>query len=262
MVRRAGIDRRPRARSQGRRPDTRRSRGRRHARRCAACASISRRANFCWCSTTASISSRPAPILAKPSCRAAPHVRLLASSREPLNVAGEQTYSLPPLALPDTGSGAEITARSEAVQLFVERARLRQPGFSRDRRRMRRQIAQLCARLDGIPLALELAAARVGRAAPSRKSPSGCTTEFRLLTGGSRTALPRQQTLRALIDWSYDLLGDAEKIVVRKTLGVRRRLHARGRRERRRGSGHRGEEVLDLLTGLVHKSLVMPRSTR
>ncbi|MEO8675612.1 MAG: adenylate/guanylate cyclase domain-containing protein, partial [Casimicrobiaceae bacterium] len=138
--------------------------------------------------------------LAEAVVHSAAGVRILASSREPLNVAGEQTYSLPPLALPGADSGAENTARSEAVQLFVERARLRQPDFSVTNANAK-SVAQLCARLDGIPLALELAAARVGVLAVD-KIVERLDDRFRLLTGGRRTALPRQQTLRALIDWS------------------------------------------------------------
>ncbi len=194
--------------------------------------------------------------LAEAVVNSAPGVRLLASSREPLNVAGEQTYSLPPLTLPGAESGAEITARSEAVQLFVERARLRQPGFSVTRANTK-SIAQLCARLDGIPLALELAAARVGVLAVDRIV-ERLDDKFRLLTGGRRTALPRQQTLRALIDWSYDLLTDAEK-----SLFARLSVFAGGwtldaAESVAEGAVIARDDVLDLLTSLIHKSLVMP----
>jgi len=188
--------------------------------------------------------------------RATPDVRVLASSREALNVAGEQTYPLPPLALPDPQSSAGDAARSDAGRLFVERARLRQPAFALTERNVK-AVAQICARLDGIPLALELAAARVGVLTVDAIA-ERLHDRFRLLTGGARTALPRQQTLRALIDWSYDLLGDAEK-----TLFTRLSVFAGG------WSLPAAEDVcadrdlapaavLDLLTDLANKSLVVP----
>ena len=194
--------------------------------------------------------------LAEAVLRAAPDVCILASSREPLNIAGEQTHILPPLALPESGSDAEITARSEAVQLFVERARLRHPDFSVTDQNSN-VVAQLCARLDGIPLALELAAARVAVMSVD-KIAARLGDRFRLLTGGSRTALPRQQTLRALIDWSYDLLGNAEKVLFARlsvfaggwTLDAAENVGADPDIAR--------DDVLDLLTGLVQKSLVVP----
>jgi len=188
--------------------------------------------------------------------RAAPDARMLASSREALNVAGEQTYPLPPLAVPDPASSAADAARTDAGQLFVERARLRQPAFALGERNVN-AVAQICTRLDGIPLALELAAARVGVLTVEAIA-EHLHDRFRLLTGGTRTALPRQQTLRALIDWSYDLLGDAEK-----TLFARLSVFAGGwsllaaDEVCAGGSLHR-HDVLDLLTGLVNKSLVVP----
>jgi predicted ATPase/class 3 adenylate cyclase len=188
--------------------------------------------------------------------RAAPDVRVLASSREALDVAGEQTYPLPPLALPDPGSSAAVAARSDAGRLFVERARLRQPGFALSERNVK-AVAQICARLDGIPLALELAAARVGVLSVEAIA-ERLHDRFRLLTGGARTALPRQQTLRALIDWSYDLLGAPEK-----TLFARLSVFAGGwslpsAEDVCAVRDIAPEDVLDLLTGLANKSLVVP----
>ncbi|HQR12382.1 MAG TPA: tetratricopeptide repeat protein [Casimicrobiaceae bacterium] len=193
--------------------------------------------------------------LADAVLRVAPGVRIIASSREPLNIAGEQTYMLPPLAVPGTGSRIEVAARSEAVQLFVERARLRQPAFALTERNAQ-AVAELCTRLDGIPLALELAAARVG-VLPVDRIVERLGDRFRLLTGGSRTALPRQQTLRALIDWSYDLLGSREKRLFARlsvfasgwTLDAAEAVCS--------GPDIARDEVLDLLTGLVDKSLVV-----
>ncbi len=194
--------------------------------------------------------------LADAVLRAAPGVRNLATSREPLNVAGEQTYPLPPLALPDPKSRVEDAARSDAGQLFVERARLRQPGFALSERNVQ-AVAQICARLDGIPLALELAAARVGVLTVEAIA-ARLNDRFRLLTGGSRTALPRQQTLRALIDWSYDLLGAGERMLFNRlsvfaggfTLPAAEAVCA----DRELAP----EDVFDLLIGLTQKSLVVP----
>ncbi|MFO1311553.1 MAG: tetratricopeptide repeat protein [Burkholderiales bacterium] len=192
--------------------------------------------------------------LADALLRAAPQARLLASSREALNVAGEQSYPLPTLALPDPESSVADTARSDAGRLFVERARLRQPAFALSERNVK-VVAQICARLDGIPLAIELAAARVGSLTVETIA-ERLHDRFRLLTGGSRTALPRQQTLRALIDWSYDLLGAAEK-----TLFARLSVFAGGwtlpaAEEICADSDFPPEDVIDTLTSLAGKSLV------
>ena len=152
--------------------------------------------------------------LAADLLRACPDVHLLASSREALNVAGEQTYRVPSLSLPDpkqaqTGEGL---SQFEAVRLFIERAQAVQPSFAVTSGNAP-AVAQVCWRLDGIPLALELAAARV-RSLSVDEINTRLDQRFRLLTGGSRTALPRQQTLRALIDWSYDLLTEREKALL------------------------------------------------
>jgi len=147
--------------------------------------------------------------LADALLRTAQELRILASSRELLHISGEQTYSLPPLSLPDAKARVDEIARSDAVRLFVERARLHQPHFAMTARNCE-AVRQICSRLDGIPLALELAVARV-KVLPVERIAERLDDRFRLLVGGSRTALPRQRTLRAMIDWSYDLLGDAER---------------------------------------------------
>jgi predicted ATPase/class 3 adenylate cyclase len=215
--------------------------------------------------------------LADALLRACPGVRILATSREGLGIAGEQTYAVPTLPVPD------------GVCLFVERAVSHNPGF-----RVTDQnapiVAQVCHRLDGIPLAIELAAARI-RALPIETIATRLDDRFRLLTGGSRTALPRQQTLRALIDWSYDLLSEPERILLRRlavfaggwTLeaaeavcaapeGRRQKAegspgHEEGRRQKAEGSPDAPplpsafcllpSDVLDLLTALLEKSLVL-----
>jgi predicted ATPase len=132
-------------------------------------------------------------------------VRILATSQEPLAIGGEQRWEVPPLELPAlTGSGdgeAELVAQAGAVQLFVARAAAAGPGFTLDAGNAR-AIASICRRLDGIPLALELAAARV-RALGVHTLAGRLDDRFRLLTVGQRGAPARQRTLRAMIDWSW-----------------------------------------------------------
>ncbi|HMA34383.1 MAG TPA: tetratricopeptide repeat protein, partial [Chloroflexia bacterium] len=147
-------------------------------------------------------------------------LRILASSREPLGIAGETTLRLPPLSFPDPNrlpAAAETLAAAQAapaVQLFVDRASAVRPGF-RLTEENAPTLIQICARLDGIPLALELAAARVSSLAVDVLA-ARLDDRFRLLTGGRRTALPRQQTLRALIDWSHTLLTADERVLFRR----------------------------------------------
>jgi predicted ATPase/class 3 adenylate cyclase len=139
-----------------------------------------------------------------------PQVTILASSREGLGVYGETTYHLPTMSLPALNIlDLEAIAMSEAVQLFVERAAAARPGFKLSEENAG-AVAQVVRRLDGIPLAIELAAARL-KFFTVEQVAARLDDRFRLLTGGSRTALPRQQTLRALIDWSYDLLDGDER---------------------------------------------------
>jgi predicted ATPase/DNA-binding winged helix-turn-helix (wHTH) protein len=156
----------------------------------------------------------PCARLAEAMLRSAAELTIIATSREPLRVAGEQTYSLATLSLPDPAADVQSVARSEAVQLFVDRARKQQPGFLLTPARAP-AIAQLCIRLDGIALALELAAARL-RSLSVEQINARLDDRFRLLTDGSRTVLPRQQTLRAMLDWSFDLLTESERVVLRR----------------------------------------------
>ena len=140
-----------------------------------------------------------------------PAVRVLATTREPLRVAGECVVRVPPLGLPPAGAPLRAGEALEhgAIALFVERARAVEPSFrlTDDGAPL---VADICRRLDGIALAIELAAART-RVLPLRALAQKLDERFRLLTGGGRTRLPRQQTLLALVDWSYELLDDAEK---------------------------------------------------
>ena len=152
-------------------------------------------------------------------------LRILASSREPLGIDGERVYAVPSLTLPAgpdvdrahapaDAEELEQAERSEAVSLFVERARSILPSFALDASNVG-AVVEICRRLDGIPLALELAAARVNLLSPAEIA-EGLGDRFRLLTGGRRTALPRQRTLQALVDWSWDLLDDADRRLLRR----------------------------------------------
>jgi predicted ATPase/DNA-binding winged helix-turn-helix (wHTH) protein len=158
--------------------------------------------------------SQACALLADTMLRGAAQLTIIATSREPLAVAGEQTFSLSALSLPEPAANNETVERSEAVQLFVERAQKQQPGFALTTARAR-VVAEVCIRLDGIPLALELAAARL-RSMSIEQINGRLSDRFRLLTGGTHAALPRQQTLRATLDWSYDLLAEEERAVLRR----------------------------------------------
>ena len=194
-------------------------------------------------------------MLAKALLVSAAHTTIIATSREPLNVAGEQTYPLQTLSLPEPSATAEAVGRSEAVQLFVERARRQLPDFELTATAAP-AIAQLCIHLDGIPLALELAAARI-RSMSIEQINARLHDRFRLLTGGDRTALPRQQTLRATLDWSYDLLAEQERAVLRR-LAI-----FPGSFTLEAASAVASDEtidefaVIDLLSQLVQRSLVV-----
>ncbi len=194
--------------------------------------------------------------LAKALLESGAQLKVLASSREPLHVAGESTYPVPALAAPAAPRDmtADTLAPYTAVRLFAERARAVQPAF-RITDGNAPAIAEICRHLDGIPLALELAAARV-RALSVESIAARLGDRFRLLTGGDRTALPRQQSLRALIDWSHDLLTAPERVLLRRlsifsggwTLEAAEAVCA--------DAAVSAEQVLDLLTRLVDKSLV------
>jgi len=144
--------------------------------------------------------------------RAAPEVRVLATSRIALRVPGEQTYVVQPLPVPSRTEGLDTLVRSPAVQLFVERAKLHKPSFALSEKEAP-AVADLVFRLEGIPLALELAAARV-RSLSVADINTRLKDRYKLLTGGDRTLQARQQTLRALVDWSYDLLEESEQVLL------------------------------------------------
>jgi predicted ATPase/DNA-binding SARP family transcriptional activator len=142
---------------------------------------------------------------------AAPNLKILATSRVPLYIPGEVNYSVPPLSLPDSHKIAQLLdlAEFDAIRLFIERAASVQPAFSLTDENAP-AVTLICQHLDGIPLAIELATARMRLLSPDQIA-ARLDDRFTLLTGGSRSALPRQQTIRATMDWSYDLLDVAER---------------------------------------------------
>jgi predicted ATPase/class 3 adenylate cyclase len=189
--------------------------------------------------------------------RHCPGVSLLATSREGLGVAGEQTYRVPSMSLPDPvqPQTPESLCQSESARLFVERAGQGQPDFHVTPQNTA-VLASICRRLDGIPLAIELAAARV-RALSLEEINSKLDQRFRLLTGGSRTALPRQQTLRSLIDWSYVLLNLQEQMLMQRVSVFSGGWTLEAAEAVCSGDGIEEWEVLDLLSSVVDKSLVI-----
>jgi predicted ATPase/DNA-binding SARP family transcriptional activator len=183
-------------------------------------------------------------------------VRILATSQASLAAAGEVTLRVPPLALPDLTNlpAPEAMVAYEAVALFVERARVHQSTFRLDARSAR-SVAEICVRLDGIPLAIELAAARVG-VMPVGAVAARLDECVRLLTGGPRTTLPRQQTLQATLAWSHSLLSEPEQVLLRRLTIFAGGCSLEAAEAICSGTGIAGEMVLDLLGGLVDKSLV------
>ncbi len=200
--------------------------------------------------------------LAETLLHACPNLRILATSREALGIVGESAFGVPSLSVPDprrvSPMGVDLASALipyEGVRLFIDRAVAVQQNFKVTNANAP-AVAQICYRLDGIPLAIELAAARV-KALSVEQIAARLDDRFRLLTGGSRTALPRHQTLQALIDWSYDLLSEVERVLLRRlsvfaggwTLEATEAVCA--------GDGIEADDVLDLLTHLVDKSLVL-----
>jgi predicted ATPase/DNA-binding SARP family transcriptional activator len=186
-------------------------------------------------------------------------LRILATSRESLGITGEALWVLQPLALPAGDAGPGEIEHSPAVQLLRDRAGAVRPDLAADTSTLA-TMARVCRALDGMPLAIELAAARL-RTMSIDQLASRLDDRFRLLTGGSRTALPRHRTLRAVIDWSWELLTDAERMVLRRlsvfsggaSLEAAERVCA--------GDVVKQEQVLDLLTALTEKSLLITQGS-
>ncbi|HEX2741184.1 MAG TPA: tetratricopeptide repeat protein [Rubrobacter sp.] len=183
-------------------------------------------------------------------------LKIMATSREPLGVAGEISWPVPPLALPDPNRrlNAQDLLRYSAVRLFVERARAASFGFSFTEENAS-VVAALCARLDGMPLAIELAASRV-RVLSLRQILERLDDRFRLLRG-SRTSVPRHKTLEATIDWSHELLSEEEKILFRRLSVFAGGWTLAAAEEVCADDGIAEDEILELLSSLVDKSLVL-----
>jgi predicted ATPase len=195
-------------------------------------------------------------------------VKVLATSQETLGVLGEAVYRLPSMTLPKRGTTANVEAAKqfEAVRLFVDRARLADPSFEVDDSNIR-DVVELCRKLDGIPLAIELAASRV-RVLPLSDIIERLSDRFRLLSGGNRPSTTRQQTLLATMDWSFGLLADDEKALLRGlavfsgpwTIRAAEAIVGHDDRDVTEDGWRtsiRSADVLDLLTRLVDKSLVV-----
>jgi predicted ATPase/DNA-binding SARP family transcriptional activator len=188
-----------------------------------------------------------------------PRLRILATSREPLGITGETLWPLDPLALPPADADPGRALTFPAVRLLADRARAVRPGFTVDETTAPAMV-HVCRALDGMPLAIELAAARL-RTMSLDQLATRLDDRFRLLTGGSRMALPRHQTLRAVVDWSWDLLDADERTLLRRlsvfsggaTLEAVEQVCAGGGT----ATGIAPERVLDVLTALVDKSLVL-----
>ena len=184
-------------------------------------------------------------------------LRILATSREALGVAGETNWTVPPLSVPDElhATTVEDLENCEAVRLFVQRARYRRPAFTLSQHNAR-AVAEICRRLDGIPLAIELAAARVG-VLPTEQIARRLEEPLKLLTVGSRTAPPRQRTLRGALEWSYELLSEDEKRLFRRLSAFAGGFSLEAAEAVVTVGGVEEEGVLDLLSGLVDRALVV-----
>ena len=183
-----------------------------------------------------------------------PWLRIVATSREPLRVRGETVWRVPPLDLPPDGAGASELARHEAVRLFAARAAGARPGFTLTSENTA-SVARLCRTLDGIPLGIELSAARV-RALSVEQIADRLRDRFQLLNSGDRTAPLRQQTLRATVDWSYELLDEAEQMLLRR-LAVFSGWNLDMAEQVCSDPAIPADAVLGLLISLIDKSLVV-----
>ena len=188
--------------------------------------------------------------------RRCPGVTVVATSREPLGVPGEVTFRVPSLVYPKAPTAsAEELAMFDAVQLFVERSRRARPDFVLTDANAG-EVLEICKRLEGIPLALELAAARM-RVMTAAQIRDGLHDRFRLLTGGARTAVPRQQTLQASVDWSYGLLSDRERDMLDQLSVFSGGFTIAGAQAVCADAAIAEGDVLDLVLALVDKSLVV-----
>ena len=187
---------------------------------------------------------------------AGPAVHLIATSQESLRIEGEWVYPVPPLAVPaDDSPRHKDPLHYGSVRLFVERARASAPSFSPDARALV-AIAGICRRLDGIPLAIELAAARATTLGVESLA-NGLDDRFRLLAGGRRTAMPRHRTLQATLDWSYDLLNEPERVVLRRLAIFAGGFTLQAAQEVAADVHVSASGVVDCVANLIAKSLVI-----
>ncbi len=189
--------------------------------------------------------------------KACPDLKVLATSREPIGIDGEVAWRVPSLAVPEAASTEtpQQLLLNAAVQLFMQRSTAAQPSFMLTARNAS-SVVQICRRLDGIPLALELAAARID-SLTAEQIARRLDQRFQLLTGGSRAVLPRQQTLSATLRWSYDLLGRAERRLFERLTVFSGGWSLEAAAAVCAGNGLNGDEILDLLAQLTRKSLVV-----
>jgi len=200
--------------------------------------------------------------LAADLLRRCPEVAVIATSREVLQAEGETVWRVPSLGLPDREAPQppiSVLTQYEAVRLFIERAVAAKPDF-RVTNGNAPAVAEICWRLDGMPLAVELAAARVN-VLPPEEIERRLDDRFRLLTGGRRTALPRHQTLQAAVEWSYSLLPEPERRLFARLSVFAGSFSLAGAQALRADEGLQEWEILDLLTALVERSLVVPEPT-
>ncbi len=185
-----------------------------------------------------------------------PRLRVLATSRETLGIAGEASWMVPSLSVPGPRNPSPTELEGyESARLFMERARYRDPSFTLTPRNAR-AVAQICQRLDGIPLAIELAAARLGVLSADQIA-NRLEDSLKLLTAGGRTAVPRHRTLRAMLDWSFELLGESERELFGRLSVFAGGWTLEAAEAVGSGSGIEKDTVLDLLSKLVDKSLVV-----
>ena len=203
-----------------------------------------------------------AAVLVADILKAAPGVRVIATSREPLSIQGEHVLPIPPLELPRRQADEPLDQlrQNESVELFTDRASAASGRFELTATNQA-AVVDLCRRLDGLPLAIELAAVRT-RVLSVEQIRDRLTDRFGLLTGGSRAALPRHQTLRTTIEWSHDLLGPGERTLLRRLCAFAGRFTLKDVESVCMSDDMPAARALDVLSSLVDKSLVMKEDTR
>jgi predicted ATPase/DNA-binding SARP family transcriptional activator len=201
-------------------------------------------------------------VLAERLLRGCPSLRIVATTREPLGVAGEATWRVPSLSIPDEDAmiTASLIPQFGALRLFFDRAEKARPGYPRTDD-VTAVVVEICRRLDGIPLAIELAAARV-RVLSAEDLLTGLSDQLRLLAGGPRTSVPRHQTIAASIAWSHELLSDAERVLFRRIAVFNGGFDLDAAEYVCSGDAIDRSEIFELLGALVDRSLVVMEDDR